>query len=312
MEIDQPLGRRRALGLVGLGALVAGCAGAPSAPPSAPTAAPGPGVDARLAEIEARFAGRLGVHAIDTGSGAALGRRSDERFLLCSTGKAPTVAAVLRRTADQPAQLERRIRWGPDQIAGGNSPFGRSAQATGATIAELCDAAITVSDNTAQNLLLEELGGPPAVTAFVRALGDPVTRFDRFEPELNVTAPGDERDTTTPARIAEDLRVLALGDALPAPARERLVALMVANTTGAAQIRAGVPAGWRVADKTGSGAQGESNDIGVVWPPGRAPLVVAVYTAPTDPANKTTEHADRGKAAIAEATRVVVDALTAR
>lgn len=300
------IGRRTLLGALALAPVALAACSSPTAPPSAPGATPsaGPPADAaaRLAAIETRFGGRLGVHAVDTGTGATVGHRADERFLLCSTGKVPTVAAVLRRTADQPAQLERRIRWTPEQIAGGNSPVGKAKQATGATIAELCDAAITVSDNTAMNLLLDELGGPAAVTAFLRAIGDPLTRLDRPEPALNVVAPGD-LDTTTPAQIATDLRALALGDALPAAPRDRLVALMVANTTGGAQIRAGVPGGWRVADKTGSGAQGESNDIGVVWPPGRAPLVIAAYTSPTDPRNTG------GKAAIAEATRVVVSAL---
>lgn len=300
--------RRAVLGALALTPLaLAGCSTATPAPTPAPAPpGAGPSADAALAVIEDRFGGRLGVHAVDTATGATVSRRADERFLLCSTGKAPTVAAVLRRAETEPGLLERRIRWTPEQIAGGNSPFGRSRQASGATVAELCDAAVTVSDNTTQNLLLELLGGPAAMTGFVRGLGDTVTRFDRFEPALNVTAPGDERDTTTPAAIARDLQALALGSpvpALPERARGRLVELLAANTTGDAQIRAGVPRGWRVGDKTGSGAQGEANDIGVVWPPGRAPLVVAVYTAPTDPANTG------GKAAIADATRAAVEAL---
>ena len=149
--------------------------------------------------------------------------------------------------------------------------------AEGMTVAALCDAAITVSDNTAANLLVRLLGGPPAVTAFARTLGDDVTRVDRIEPDLNVTAPGDQRDTSTPAQMANNLRTLVLGDALDDGSRRRLTDLLKANTTGDKTIRAGVPGDWTVGDKTGSGAQGESNDIAVAWPPRRAPVIIAVY-----------------------------------
>lgn len=289
--------RRRTLllsGAAGLGAALVGC--------SAPAPAPAP-PDARvLAEIEARFGGRLGVHAVDTGTGRSAGHRADERFLMCSTTKAPLAALVLRRSVDDPGLLERRVRWDRADLLD-YAPVTTANLATGLTVAELCAAAVGVSDNTAANLLFAQVGGPQAVTAFVRSLGDPLTRSDRTEPDLNDTGPGDERDTTTPARFAETLRLLTLGDALPPPQRDRLVAWMVGATTGAAQIRAGVPAGWRVGDKTGSGSAGESNDVGVVWPPGRAPVVVTVFTAPTDPANTA------GKPAIAGATRAALTAL---
>lgn len=174
----------------------------------------------------------------------------------------------------------------------------------GMTVSALCRAAITVSDNTAVNLLSAILGGPAQVTAFVRTLGDPDTRLDRTEPDLNVTGPGDERDTTKPSRMTADLRALVLGGALSDPMRERLTAWLIGNTTGDRQIRAGLPAGWGVGDKTGSGAHAESNDVAVVWPHGRAPLLIAIYTAPPDPASTA------GVPMIAEATRLAVRALT--
>jgi beta-lactamase class A len=289
--------RRRTLllsGAAGIGAALVGC--------STPAPAPAPIPEAGLAELETRFGGRLGVYAVDTGTGRAVGHRADERFLMCSTTKVPLVALVLRRSVDDPGLLDRRIRWGPADLLE-YAPVTSRNVATGMTVAELCAAAISVSDNTAANLLFAQVGGPPAVTAFVRGLGDPMTRFDRVETALNDTAPGDERDTTTPARFAETLRLLALGDALPPPQRDRLVGWMVATTTGAAQIRAGVPAGSRVADKTGSGNRGESNDVGVVWPPGRAPVVVTAFTAPADADDSA------GKPTIAAATRAALTAL---
>ena len=140
-------------------------------------------------------------------------------------------------------------------------------------------AAITVSDNTADNLLLRSLGGPSAVTAFARKLGDPLTRLDRYEPELNDGAPGDLRDTTTPDAMFGDLRALLLGDMLSVASRERLAAWMRAASTGLDKLRAGMPSGWQAGDKTGSGAHDETNDVAIFWPPQRKPLLVTAYLA---------------------------------
>jgi beta-lactamase class A len=244
------------------------------------------------------------VHAIDTGSGTTVRHRADERFLMCSTHKVLAAAAIMRLRTSQPGLLDRLIRYDRAQLLD-YAPVTTKHVADGMTVAALCEAAITVSDNTAANLLVQQLGGPTAVTEFARTLGDPITRLDRTEPDLNVGAPGDPRDTTTPAAMAADLRALALGDALDPPGRDLLTGWLTANTTGAALIRAGLPAGWRVGDKTGSGAQGEANDIAVVWPPGRAPLVIAVYTAPADP------HATTGKATVAQAAAIVAKTLAA-
>lgn len=290
---------RRTL-LVGLGAALVGCA-AP-APVPAPTPTPAP-VDTGLREIERRFGGRLGVHALDTGSGAVVSHRGDERFLLASTGKAFIAAAVLQRAAADPALLDRLVRYDASALIA-NAPVAEQNLATGMTVAALCEAAITYSDNTAANLLFDLLGGPSAVTGFVRGTGDATTRFDRPEPDLNVsTGPGDERDTSTPAAVVATLRAVTLGDGLDPAGRDRLTGWLLANTTGDATIRAGVPAGWRVGDKTGTGGQGERNDIAVLHPPDRAPILLAVYTAPADP------EAEPSNATVAEATRAVVAAL---
>jgi len=314
---DVKIARRSVLlgGVAGLGAALLGCSTGPALldRPPAPPAPSAPSAERELAAIEARFDGRLGVFALDTGSGAVVSHRGDERFLMASTTKAFIAAAVLQQAESDPALLDRLIRYDQSDLRA-NSPIAEQNVSTGMTIADLCDATITYSDNTAANLLFDVVGGPPAVTGFVRGLGDPITRFDRLEPDLSVSAgPDDVRDTTTPSWIVRDLQAVTLGDGLDPTGRDRLVGWLVANTTGDAAIRAGVPAGWRVGDKTGTGFDGqrndidiERNDIAVMWPPDRAPLLLAVLTAPND----RDADADTGNAMIAAATAAVAAALT--
>ncbi len=293
-------------GAGGLGALLVGCTTAGNPPSPSPSPSPADGriaaAQSELAALETRFGGRLGVIAVDTVTGAAVGHRPDERFLLASTAKVPIVAAILRRAEQEQGLLERLIRYDRSALLE-YAPATTANLATGMTVAALCQAAITVSDNTAANLLFDLLGGPAAATAFVRTLGDMTTRLDRLEPELNLTTPGDQRDTTTPRAITADLQALTLGDALDPAGRDRLNGWLAANTTGARQIRAGLPPGWQVGDKTGSGLQGESNDIAIARPPGRPALLISVYTAPTDPEN------DTGPATIVTAATIVARAL---
>jgi beta-lactamase class A len=250
--------------------------------PASARAARAPGVAARLAALEREQGVRLGVAILDTGDGRRFGHRADERFLMCSTHKLLTVGAVLARVDHGAERLDRRVVFGRDVVLSYAPVTSRRTGAPGMTVAELCEAAITVSDNTADNLLLESLGGPAAVTAFARKLGDPLTRLDRFEPELNVGAPGDLRDTTTPAAMLGDLHALLLGDALSAASRDRLEAWLHATRTGLDKLRAGVPADWKAGDKTGSGPRGEVNDVAIFRPPQRKPLLVAAYLAGGD------------------------------
>ncbi|MCG8914624.1 class A beta-lactamase [Actinokineospora sp. PR83] len=307
-----PSPNRRTVLLAGLGAVLAGCAN-PSTPATPPTTASGTGLSptrspalagapGELAALESTFGGRLGVYAVDTADGTEVRHRADERFLMCSTAKVPVSAAVLRRRLAEPGLLERVIRYTEADLLE-YAPVTSEHVAEGMTVADLCVAALTRSDNTAVNLLLPLVGGPAGMTDLVRTLGDRTTRFDRPEPDLNVTAPGDERDTSTPAALSSTVRALVVGDGLDQPGRELLAGWMRASVTGKDLIRAGVPAGWDVADKSGSGAQGEVNNVAVVWPPNRAPWVVTVFTSPTDP--KTT----RGRTTVAAAAGIVARAL---
>ncbi|MDA7415882.1 class A beta-lactamase [Xenophilus arseniciresistens] len=234
----------------------------------------------RLRSIEAGSGGRLGVHILDTGTGASVSHRADERFPMCSTFKVLAAAQVLQRVDAGQEQLERRIPYGRDVLVA-HSPVTEQHVGAGLTLAQLCEATITTSDNAAANLILQSYGGPAALTAYLRTLGDAHTRLDRTEPGLNEATPGDPRDTTTPAAMVDSLQRLLLGDALSAASRERLTQWMVANTTGDTRLRAGLPAGWRVGDKTGAGALGTNNDVAIFWPPGRAPWLVAAYLTQT-------------------------------
>ncbi len=266
---------RAALAL--LAAPAAALAAAPVRPPRTDRAAADP-----LAALEARLGGRLGVAAVDTATGRSLRHRADERFPLCSTFKWLLAAQVLARVDAGAESLDRVVRFGPDDLLEYAPVTREHVAAGGLSVAALAAAAVEWSDNTAANLLLDTVGGPAGFTRFLRGLGDPATRLDRREPTLNTALPDDPRDTTRPAAMVADLEAVLLGDVLTAASRDRLTGWMVACATGAAKLRAGLPAGWRVGDKTGMGAHGSANDVAIAWPPGRAPLLVAAYLTGSD------------------------------
>ena len=233
---------------------------------------------ASLADLEKTHGGRLGVCVLDVATGRRVEHRRDERFAMCSTHKFLAAAFVLQRIDHGEDSLERRIPYAKDNLVT-YSPITEKHVGEGMTLGELCEAALTLSDNTAANLILETLGGPAGFTSRTRALGDDVTRLDRIETALNEAKIDDPRDTTTPAAMAENVRKLVLGEALSAPSREKLANWVISNKTGDKRLRAGIPKRWRVGDKTGTGGAGATNDIAVVWPPDRGPLVVTAYYA---------------------------------
>ncbi|MDN3566492.1 class A beta-lactamase [Paeniroseomonas aquatica] len=284
--------------MAGLG-LMAAARGARAA------ADPFAGLPAAFAAIEAASGGRLGVAVLDGASGATAGHRAAERFPLASTFKLLAAAAVLARVDAGQDRLDRRIHFGPAELVTYSPLTEPHAGKDGMTLEALCEAAMILSDNTAGNLLLGSLGGPAGLTAFARSLGDAETRLDRTEPTLNEATPGDPRDTTTPAAMLAGLRALTLGTALAPASRERLLGWLRDNRTGDARLRAGLPAGWRAGEKTGSGEHGTTNDVGLVWPPGEvaggAPVLVAAYltgtTAPAETRNATLAAVARAVAA---------------
>jgi len=235
------------------------------------------GVEKRLAAIEAKVGGRLGVAALATGSGQRIEYHAQERFPMCSTFKLLAVAAVLDRVDQKKEQLDRFILYSKADLLE-YAPVTREHVAEGGMkLSALCAAAMSLSDNTAANLLLKTIGGPEGWTRYARALGDQQTRLDRMEPDLNNFTPGDERDTTTPASMLSNLHTLLLKDKLSSASRDQLENWMVENKTGDNMIRAGLPKDWRAGDKTGRGGLGAIGDIAIIRPPGKQPLLLVVY-----------------------------------
>ncbi|VTQ52145.1 Beta-lactamase Toho-1 precursor [Campylobacter jejuni] len=233
-------------------------------------------VQQQLAALEKDSGGRLGVMLINTADNSQIAYRADERFAMCSTSKFMAASAILKQSETQTELLTRRINLKKSDLVNYN-PITEKHLDTGMTIGELAAAALQYSDNTAMNKLIEQLGGPQKVTAYARTLGDSTFRLDRTEPTLNTAIPGDDRDTTSPRAMALSLQHATLGTALAEPQRAQLVEWMKGNTTGAMSIRAGLPATWIVGDKTGSGDYGTTNDIAVIWPDNKAPLILITY-----------------------------------
>lgn len=265
------------------------------------------GVNEQLAALEKKHNGRLGIYAVNTKNDYVIAYHAQERFPLCSTSKLMGVAAVLKKSMADQSLLKKPIHFTGSDLVSAWSPITKQHTKDGMTVSELSEAAITLSDNTAINLLMTELGGPMAVTDFARSIGDTTFRLDRWEPKLNSAIPGDPRDTSTPESMAKSLQALALGEALGQPQRELLKTWLRSNKVGAGRIEAGVPAEWIVGDKTGTcGNHGVTNDVGIIWPKQGEPIVVAIYfSQPAKSAKAKSE-------AIADATKILVDAFGSR
>jgi beta-lactamase class A len=239
-----------------------------------------------LEAYERETGGRIGVYAENLDTGAKIAWRAEERFVMCSTFKA-SLAAFVRARADRGQDdLEQMIPYGPNDLFD-YAPVAKQNLAKGAmSVAGMCEAAVELSDNTCANLLLARVGGPAALTTFWRSTGDAVTRLDHTEPVLNRSPQGDPHDTTTPVAMAGNLRRFVLGKVLSPGSRERLTGWMLDCKTGDNRLRAGVPKGWRIGDKTGNNGKDASGDIAVAWPKPGAPMLICAYTqggSPTAP-----------------------------
>ncbi|MEU4262204.1 class A beta-lactamase [Streptomyces argenteolus] len=292
------------LAACGEGAPPAASPPAPSSP-SAGMTKPGPDAKSSVREftaLERRFDARLGVYAVDTGTGQEVVHNDGERFAYASTFKALAAGAVLRKHSL--SGTRRTVTYSSGDLVS-RSPMTEKHVDTGMSLLELCDAAVRVGDNTAGNLLLDELGGPQGLDAALEEIGDDVTQVERREPDLNQWSPGATSDTSTPRALAEDLRAFVLGDVLGEGERTQLTKWLKASTTGAGLIKAGMPKGWVVGDRSGAGSTyGTRNDIAVVWPPDTAPIVMAIMS------NGRQADADYDDRLIAEAAAVVADDLS--
>ena len=255
-----------------------------------------------FAAMEQRMGIRLGVAAIAAGSGRGLSHRGDELFPMCSTSKLLLAACVLSKVDAGTEQLKRPISYSEKDLLE-YAPVTKAHVKEGALpVGELCAAAVEVSDNTAANLLLAQVGGPVGVTKFIRSLGNAVTRLDRTEPELNTALPGDPRDTTSPKAMVDSMKALLAGTILSTPSQELLISWLEKCETGDNRLRAGIPEDWRAGDKTGTGENGAIGDVGIFWPPGKGPILIAAYVL-----GGSAPRAEREQA-IASAARVVVRA----
>jgi beta-lactamase class A len=255
--------------------------------------------------IERDSGGRLGVAVLDTESGAEAKHRADERFPMCSTFKLLAAGAILNRVDAGREKLDRSITFGAADIVV-NSPTTSARVSEGhMSLADLCEAAMIMSDNTAGNLLLANLGGPTGLTAYARSIGDKISRLDRIEPLLNEALPDDPRDTTTPAAMLANIRSLVLQDVLSQTSRKQLMNWLLGNKTGGARLRARLDKNWRIGDKTGAGEHGTTNDVGLIWIPNRDPVIVCIYLT------GNSGNGDQRNAIIAEAGYVIGSALQA-
>ena len=258
--------------------------------------------EAQLAALEQSSGGRLGVFALNTADGRQTGYRADERFPFCSTFKVILIGAILAQSARVSGLLQQRIHYSQSDVVH-YSAVTEQHVGDGMTVVELCVAAIQHSDNTAANLLIKLLGGPQAVTAYARLTGNPVFRLDRLETSLNDAVPGDPRDTATPAAMARSLQTLTLGEALPVPQRTLLLGWLRGNQMGSKRIGAALPAGWSMGDKTGTGDYGTANDLALIWPPSRPPILLAIYQTQREQDAKARDDV------IAAAARIVLGAM---
>jgi beta-lactamase class A len=260
-------------------------------------------INSKFTQLESGIHGRIGVAALDSATGRTIFYRADERYPLCSSFKLMLAAAILKESTRHSDLLSKRMHYDKSALIH-HSPITEKHVADGMRIDELCAATIQYSDNAAANLLTHELGGPKSVTAFARSIGDNTFRLDRYETMMSASVPGDVRDTSTPSAMMQSLHKLALGDALAPPQRDQLIAWLRGNTTGANRIRAGVPADWHVADKTGTGDYGTASDVAILYPPNSAPLFLAIYMT------QDKKDADIREDLLAAATRIAIAGLT--
>ncbi|SEB05323.1 beta-lactamase class A [Thalassobacillus cyri] len=256
--------------------------------------------DKEFTQLEREFDARIGVYAMDTGTDQTVEYCPDEHYAYSSTFKVLAAAILLKQNDIE--KLKKIVTYTKDDLVT-YSPVTEKHVDTGMTMLEISEAAIRTSDNTAGNLLLEAIGGPEQFKQALRDMGDDVTMPERYETELNEFTPGNKRDTSTPRVIATNLEKVALGDFLPDDKRELLIDWMKGNQTGDSLIRAGAPQGWRVDDKSGAGSYGTRNDIAVVWPPNREPIVIAVMT------RYDTKNAEYDDSLVARAAEITLDAL---
>ncbi|MGY3312536.1 beta-lactamase class A [Peribacillus simplex] len=253
----------------------------------------------KFEQLEKEYDARLGVYAIDTGTKETVEFHENERFAYASTFKALAAAVLLKQN---PISVLEEIRTFTNEDIVTYSPITEDFVNKGMSLGKIAEAAMQYSDNTAGNLLFKELGGPDGFEKALRESGDTITMADRIEPDLNEAIPGESRDTSTPKALATTLEVFGISEYLPADKQEIFTNWLKGNTTGDSLIRAGVPESWEVGDKSGAGGYGTRNDIAIVWPPNREPIIIAIMSS------RNEENASFNDKLIAKAAKVIAQA----
>lgn len=257
--------------------------------------------NSEFSQLESDYGAKLGVYAFDTETNKEVAYRADDRFAYCSTFKALAAGAVLKQ--DSLEQLKQLVKYKKEDVLS-YAPIAKDNVDKGMTIEEICSAAIRFSDNTAANLLLNHIGGPKGFKSALNQLGDSVTQPVHIEPELNESIPGDIGDTSTPRQLATDLQAYTTGNILTDDKKKILIDWMAGNTTGNTLIRAGAPKSWVVADKSGTGPYGRRNDIAIVMPPNKKPIIIAILST------HDTKEAKYDDELIAKASKIIFDSFT--
>ena len=242
-----------------------------------------------FAALERRIAGRIGLSAVEIGTNREITHSGDERFAMCSTFKLLLAAQTLNRIENGQDKLDHNISYRAEDLLSYSPITAKNIARKGMKISELCSAAIQYSDNTAANLLLRIQGGPEGLTNYLQSIGDKITHLDRYEPFLNTPVKGKNLDSTTANAMASTLRKLIFGDALTPSSREQLKNWLLGNTTGGNRLKAGLPSNWKIADKTGTGENGATNDIGILYPPNGSPIVIAAFISDSKKPQKELE-----------------------
>jgi len=268
---------------------------------------PAPPIEAGLAGIEDQYNAKIGFYGLNLRSNRMLGYRENDMFATCSAFKAYVAGQILQKDQRGELKLTDELYIDPALFVPVASPITEPNIGAWMPLSDLCAAAVRQSDNTATNLMLEILGGPPSVTEFARSVGDDRTRMVRWETDLNSAYPGDPRDTTSPRGMGTGFLTMLTGDVLDEPHRAQLEEWMRTIVTGDKRIRAGLPSGWSIADKTGAGDYASTNDIGVAFGPNGERLLLAVMTR----TRSDDSQAPRPDALIADVTRLTVPWLLA-
>ncbi|TKB11154.1 class A beta-lactamase [Desulforhopalus sp. IMCC35007] len=265
-----------------------------------------PGLTETIQQIEKNLDARIGVAVYEEGTGRNWQYHADDRFPMSSTFKTLACSTLLSRVDAGQEKLDRSVVFEEKDLVTYSPVTKTRVGASGMSLSELCEATMSMSDNSAANFILRNIGGPEAVTTFVRSVGDTITRLDRWEPDLNEATPGDVRDTTTPNAMVQTLKSLVFGDTLNLRSREQLINWLKGNKVGDALFRAGVPSTWVVADKTGAGGHGSRSIAAIMWPPKSQPIIATVYITETEATF------DARNAAIAEIGEVIAREVTSQ